>query len=362
MKNFRNFGILTIVSVYLLILVGGVVRTTGSGMGCPDWPKCFGQWVPPTEEAQLPSNYRDVYRDKRIAKNERVALLFDKIGFKELAFRITKDPSVMIEEPFNATKTWIEYINRVLGVLIGFFIFLTFIFSLPYWRKDRTIIWLSLAALIGVALEGFIGSIVVSTNLLPSMVTVHMLLALVVVALLIFAIARSHEHLNSKKLLGDIPTATLDYTPSFLNYLLIICLATSFVQVFLGTQVRETIDVIAAQFQFQQREKWIDELGLSFYIHRSFSLVIFAIHSYLVYVWLRQKTLTGFNNWAYALIGLLFAEILTGVIMAYFAMPAFLQPIHLTLAALIFGIQFYLWLLLNRESLLSVPKTHLILQ
>jgi cytochrome c oxidase assembly protein subunit 15 len=79
-------------------------------------------------------------------------------------------------------------------------------------------------------------------------------------------------------------------------------------------------------------------------------------------VWLRQKSLTGLNAWAYTLIALLFAEILTGVIMAYFAMPAFLQPVHLTLAAVIFGIQFYLWLFLNRESLLSVPKTNLILQ
>ena len=77
-----------------LILAGGIVRATGSGMGCPDWPKCFGRWIPPTEFSQLPSNYREIYGAKLKGEVE-----------------------------FNAVKTWIEYANRLLGVLVGFFVF-----------------------------------------------------------------------------------------------------------------------------------------------------------------------------------------------------------------------------------------------
>ncbi|WP_254244830.1 COX15/CtaA family protein [Hymenobacter sp. BRD67] len=153
-RRFRFWSVLTVISIYLLILVGGVVRATGSGMGCPDWPKCFGQWVPPTEASQLPANYKQVYTAQRVAKNQKLARTLASLGFRQVAGEIFAHPTQYIETEFNAVKTWIEYLNRLLGALIGIFVFVTAVVALPYWRRDRPVVWLAVGAWV---LTGFQG-------------------------------------------------------------------------------------------------------------------------------------------------------------------------------------------------------------
>ena len=331
-SSFRSVSRLTVIAVYVLILVGGIVRSTGSGMGCPDWPKCFGSIIPPTSVDQLPSNYQEIYLEKRLAKNERFTASLDKLGFEETAEAIANDKSILIEEEFNATKTWIEYLNRLLGVVIGLLIILTVWKSLPLWKVDKKIPILSISSLVLVLLIGWIGSIVVSTNLLHWIITVHMVLALLLVAILIVANHRSVVYSKSKGVNMVVP--------SKVEYLLIVGLVLMSVQVVLGTQVREQIDQVATDLGFMLRGEWVERVGLDFLIHRSFSLVLLSVHV-LYFIWAFKFTSrkTQISTWSQALIILIILEIASGVGMAYFGIPAFLQPIHLLVGALIIGVQ-----------------------
>ncbi|PSR56815.1 heme A synthase [Adhaeribacter arboris] len=345
-KRFRNIGVITIASVYFLILVGGVVRSTGSGMGCPDWPKCFGTWIPPTNSNQLPDDYLSVYKNKRIEKNQKLANYLKTLGFNQLASDIFSHSSQYIETEFNVTKTWIEYLNRLVGVLIGIFIFFTLVFSLSYLKKDPVIFYLAFISFILVGIQGWLGSLVVSTNLLPIMVTVHMALALVLVALLIYAVARSQK--DQFKLITQ-PIATKTYV------LIILAIALSFVQILLGTQVREMVDIIASEFGYNNRGQWISNIGSSFYIHRSFSAVVFIVNVYLCWQLyaLNDKRFNKLVNGILVFVGL---EILVGVILAYFAIPAVLQPVHLVLATLLFGLQFFVFIVCYYATHIRVLK------
>ena len=334
-RLFRRFSITSLTAVYLLILAGGIVRSTGSGMGCPDWPKCFGQWVPPTEVSELPSDYKEIYSGKRDAKNQKFARYLSAIGFKETADKILNDESILVEADFNVYKTWTEYVNRLLGALVGVFIVGMFIASIRL-RKIRTRpFWISLAALITVMIEGWIGSIVVSTNLVPWTITVHMLLALVVVGLLTFAVFDSGNHKN----------LSAYETPFGFKRLLVVGMILMVIQIALGTQVREAIDAIAVQLGNANRSDWISNLGVGFYIHRTFSLLIIGVQAYLfMKVYNQFKSNSEVFILSAVILAAMLITILSGAVMAYFAIPAFIQPLHLTLSSLIFGLQVLLFL------------------
>ena len=116
-EKFIRIGLITVTAVYLLILVGGIVRASGSGMGCPDWPTCFGRLVPPTSESQLPPDYHERY-----------------IGYGDTTF--------------NVLKTWTEYLNRLLGVSIGILILTTLIRSLPFRKISPAVFYFSLTSFV----------------------------------------------------------------------------------------------------------------------------------------------------------------------------------------------------------------------
>ena len=336
-RRFRFWSITTVISVYLLILVGGIVRATGSGMGCPDWPKCFGQWVPPIAASELPANYKQVYTAQRIAKNEKLGRTLASLGFKQVAGDIFAHPTQYIETDFNAVKTWIEYLNRLLGALIGIFVFITAVVSLPYWRHDRPVFWLAVGSWLLTGVQGWLGSLVVSTNLLPIMVTIHMGLALLIVAMLLSAANRAQNTVKEDISLPS--TASSMSSPVGIQLLLWLVLIITFLQIVIGTQVREQVDQIASLTSYANREAWISQLGSVFKLHRSLSILVTLLSGYVAYL-LWPIADTQLRRLLVAILSILGLELIAGVTLAYLAMPAVVQPVHLTLATLLFGAQF----------------------
>jgi len=330
-------------------------------MGCPDWPKCFGQWVPPTKISQLPADYKQVYTAQRVAKNQKLARTLASLGFKQVAGEIFAHPTQYIETDFNPTKTWIEYLNRLLGALIGIFVFVTAAVAFPYLKRDQPIFWLAVASWLLTGFQGWLGSLVVSTNLLPIMVTIHMGLALLIVALLLYAAHRARwykeeamldQEVEMEMLGGDVDEELA--TTTGLRWLLALAIGLTFVQIILGTQVREQIDQIAAAAGYAERASWVDKLGSVFEAHRTLSAIVVLINAYVGYqLWqlgipvLRRLVLA-----TWALLGL---EMVAGITLAGWALPAFVQPIHLTLATLLFGAQFLALLALRRLVRVALP-------
>jgi heme a synthase len=318
-------------------MVGGVVRSTGSGMGCPDWPKCFGQWVPPTSIEQLPDNYKEVYSSIREKKNLKFASYLSFIGLEETASKILEDKAILKEADFNPIKTWIEYINRLIGVVIGGFIVVLFWRSRKFRKIRPALFAYSVMTLILVIIQGWFGSIVVSTNLTTWTITIHMMVALLIVTFLVYLF-----HKSSHKRVEDREKTEV---PIRLKMLLIGSLSVLIIQIVLGTKVREGIDIVSSVLA--DRKDWIEGLGLEFLIHRSFSWVVLVVNLLLV---LKLRKTSYLKTLSRNLIILILCTLLTGAGLGYLGLLPVLQPVHLLLATITFGLQLFMIFDLNSRS------------
>lgn len=332
-SRFLKFQWVVLILIFLVVFAGSFVRMSGSGMGCPDWPKCFGKWVPPTELTELPEDYREAYLLKRQKKVEKFCKFLDKIGLDATAQKILNDPDVYKEEAFNARKTWIEYINRLAGFLAGNAMLLGFGWLLLFYRKRK---WLLLTGLnlVLMGIEAWFGSIVVATNLVPWTITIHLFLALVIIGIQLYLL-----HNMQIKQRSDLPK---EKAFQWLSWLI---LGITFYQMFLGTQVRESIDALVKKGY--TRDEWIEQLGLPFFIHRSFSWLVLIL---LVYLFWQNR-----QKWHYSRINVAFyllaAELCTGVALAYADMPGLVQTAHLVFATILLAV-----LLLMRYDYAQLKK------
>ncbi|MBC9796033.1 COX15/CtaA family protein [Sinomicrobium weinanense] len=330
-NNFRTITKITLVLIYMVIVAGALVRMTGSGMGCPDWPKCFGYYIPPTEESQLLWQPGRSFKKGHIIIREE-ALLVAKENFTTTDKFIPDhwEPYTRHDYAvFNPSHTWTEYINRLFGALAGFATLFMAMASFTFWKKNKTVTLLSWLAVFGMGFQAWLGATVVYSLLAPVKITIHMVMALAIVALVLYILHITRNREKSYKV-----------NTLFTN-LVWLALILTVIQVVLGTQVRQFVDDQAKLLGDTARAIWLHNPDLTFYIHRSFSILVLVVNVFL-YILNRKRQLHYSRlNWVMILIGI---EILSGIVMAYFDFPLASQPVHLVIASVLFGVQFYLLL------------------
>lgn len=302
-NRFQKMALATTATTYLLVLVGALVRAAGAGMGCPDWPRCFGRWVAPTAASQV--------RAELVAR-------------------------------FNMRLAWIEYLNRLLGATTGLLIFATLVLALRHYRRAPRVLWPSVGAFLAVGLAGWLGKKVVDHELKPALVTIHFFVALVVVVLLIYATVASYW--PKVRALREVPRAR--------RGVVLLSAATSgvlLVQLALGTRVRSALELAARSEPSLARGELITRVGTVDPLHRTLALALTAaVVTLAVYIYRAVDPAPALRRLAAVLVALVIAQVGAGAGLAYLALPPALQVVHVTLGSLMLGGLLTLGLLSSR--------------
>ena len=294
MRRLRQFAFFSTIATYVLIFIGGLVRVSGAGLGCPDWPTCFGRWIPPTSLDQLPPDI---------------------------------DPS-----QFNIVLAWIEYSNRLCGMLVGLLIAATAVLALIYARKHLRI-WLPAAAAgLLTAFQGWQGSVVVSSMLEPVIVTVHTVLALVIVSLLIWVTQQAYYEERKDEKMPELPAQTVRW--------MTILWIMAIVQIILGTQLRQAYEVVVLEFPMLHATEWFGKVGGLNHIHMTLGIIVAIFAWYVGRSILKgSKGITPLLK--QSVVGIMVAvgvQITLGLTFIIVGLSPLMQIFHLWVASIIIGL------------------------
>ena len=299
---FRSALTSTILS-YLLIFVGGLVRVSGSGLGCPDWPKCFGRWVPPINIEQIPAHIDST--------------------------------------AFNIVLAWIEYGNRTLGVIVGISILLMTVIALIHFRKNNKILFSSLLSLFLVISNGGLGAIVVSSILNPFIVSLHMILALFLVSVLSYTTIESYKIVDSNKF-------TNMYLSKKISTSLILLWIFIVIEILLGTGIRTNIELIAIDNPLFTKGELLSSLNSYKYLHSILGFSLLFLSIYLCYLF-KDDFLGLSKQLVLFIFGMIMFQIFLGELMIFFELPQLTRLFHTWGSSWLVGIIIILYNTLQYE-------------
>lgn len=292
MNLFKRSVLTSVLSTYFLIFIGGLVRVSGAGLGCPDWPKCFGRWIPPISARQLP---------------------------------IDIDPSL-----FNFTLAWIEYINRMIGVFVGLSILLTAILALRYFRNNKKILYPSILAVFLVTFQGWQGGQVVASELEPMLVSSHLIIALLIVSTLLYVLQQINFMENR-----TVKNSTYQRKIKCAVLALWIFMG---IQIVIGTQVRSAIESHVNLYPLLNATEVLSEIKSIDLLHRTTGLLAVVMSLTLSIYLTKKETKSQLRAFSIALSLVIMVQLLVGITLAYFGLAALAQLVHLWLASLLAGI------------------------
>lgn len=324
---FQRLAVAALVSVMVLIFVGAIVRVSGAGLGCPDWPTCWGCLIPPWKKDQVDLSRID----------------FEK--FQAKAERLGRDPESVtperILESFNPVHTWTEFVNRLFSLPVGLFTLATFIAASMRRGRRGAVFWAAFGSLLLVLVNAWLGARVVYSGLKPGIITLHMALAMLLMALLVFTAWAGGERRWRIGLQG--PAA------KWARLAIVVLLAVTVAEGVLGSQVREITDQLKIERGGAPRSEWIGQLeGTILYLaHRSFSWVILAVA--VVHFLTARRARSGVTGPVERMIlGVVLAQMVLGLIMSQVAIHPLVQVLHVGLSSVLLCSEI-LWFLASRR-------------
>ena len=303
MRLFRISTFVSTVLTYLIIFIGGMVRVSGAGMGCPDWPKCFGRWIPPLNVSQIPEHI---------------------------------DPA-----KFNLVLAWIEYFNRLFGALVGLSILITLCLGLKYHYDIPRIKWPLISAFMLTLFQGWLGSVLVDTVLNPVTITLHLLFALIILMLLIYVSQQAYYLEN------HMAESKSEY-PKKMKTVFTLIAFTLFAEIILGTEIRGGLEIMRKENPMIESEFLIKMLGPFKYAHTILGVLITALTAFMLYI-IKMKSVNPSSIMVHAGTGvvvLILIQIVLGEMLVFLEFIPLVQLFHLWIASWILGlvsVQYVAW-------------------
>ena len=287
----RSCLTVTFVLAVFVVFAGATVRATGSGMGCPDWPLCYGCWIPPVSVDQLPADYAQKYA-------------------------VAGHPA-----EFDAVKTWIEYINRLLGAATGMAMVVTVGFSIPVVRSKPSLGMLAMVSCVVLGFIAWLGAKVVDSYLASHAVTFHLVAAYTLLVLLL-----GQREIVDRALEGPRPT-----TGKPLTIVVAVVGAAFAVQWVLGIRIREEVEawIWGHDLSGSLWEGW----GGAYDLHKISAVMVGLVAALLAWMgWRGRARDSRVFRLTFVCAGFVVLQAGVGLVLWWGQQPPWAKPLHLLFA------------------------------